>query len=137
MGTEWVIFVWIIAFFLLISLIVLIVYQLMCLADLEFDYINPYDSASRINYVVLPEFAVQGALSLLFLLTGHWIMFLFSVPILYYNLKLYRHKEHLVDITEIFNLLSREKKRRLFKLAYLVILLLLSFFWMIWSVLED
>ena len=26
--------------------------QLMCLADLEFDYINPYDSASRINFVI-------------------------------------------------------------------------------------
>ncbi|KAI8025532.1 putative protein S-acyltransferase 4 [Camellia lanceoleosa] len=26
--------------------------QLMCLADLEFDYINPYDSASRINKMI-------------------------------------------------------------------------------------
>lgn len=62
--------------------------QLMCLADLEFDYINPYDSASRINYVVLPEFVLQGVLSLLFLLSGHWFMFLFSTPVLYYNVKL-------------------------------------------------
>ncbi|CAH8391253.1 unnamed protein product [Eruca vesicaria subsp. sativa] len=27
--------------------------NLVCLADLEFDYINPYDSASRINSVLL------------------------------------------------------------------------------------
>ncbi|MQL83960.1 hypothetical protein Taro_016455 [Colocasia esculenta] len=59
--------------------------QLMCLADLEFDYINPYDSAARINAVVLPEFILQGVLSLLFLLTGHWLMFLFCLPFLYYN----------------------------------------------------
>ncbi|KAM0946707.1 hypothetical protein DsansV1_C08g0078361 [Dioscorea sansibarensis] len=134
---AWMILLWVIAFFLLIALLVMVVYQLMCLADLEFDYINPYDSASRINYVVLPEFILQGILSLLFILSGHWLMFLFSVPILYYNVKLYQQQQHLVDVTEIFNLLNKEKKRRLFKLAYLVILLFLSFFWMIWSVLED
>lgn len=60
-------------------------WQLMCLADLEFDYINPYDSASRINAVVVPEFVLQGILSLLFLLTGHWAMCLLTVPFLYYN----------------------------------------------------
>lgn len=59
--------------------------QLMCLADLEFDYINPYDSAIRINQVVLPEYVIQAGLSLLFLLTGHWIMALLCAPYLYYN----------------------------------------------------
>ncbi|XP_072968271.1 protein cornichon homolog 1-like [Typha angustifolia] len=131
------VFVWLGAFFLLIALIVLVIYQLMCLADLEFDYINPYDSASRINKVVLPEFALQAALCLLFLLSGHWLMCLFCAPIIYYNVKLYQKRQHLVDVTEIFNHLSREKKRRLIKLIGLVVLLFLSLFWMIWSVLED
>nr|CAD1830182.1 unnamed protein product [Ananas comosus var. bracteatus] len=131
------VFVWLSAFFLLIALIVLVIYQLMCLADLEFDYINPYDSASRINKVVLPEFALQGVLCLLFLLSGHWLMFLLSTPLVYYNVKLYQQRQHLVDVTEIFNLLHREKKRRLIKLISLVVLLFLSLFWMIWSVLED
>ncbi|MBA0830623.1 hypothetical protein Goarm_015144 [Gossypium armourianum] len=111
-------FIWILSFFILIALIVLIVYQLddftdvivfvcfahlrmgmdcnsfiillqlMCLADLEFDYINPYDSSSRINSVVLPEFVVQGILCLFYLLTGHWIMALISAPYLYYNVRL-------------------------------------------------
>jgi hypothetical protein len=59
--------------------------QLMCLADLEFDYINPFDSSSRINKVVMPEFIVQALLSVLFLITGHWAMFLLSAPMVYYN----------------------------------------------------
>lgn len=59
--------------------------QLMCLADLEFDYINPFDSSSRINKVVMPEFILQAVLSVLFLLSGHWAMFLLSVPMVYYN----------------------------------------------------
>lgn len=62
--------------------------QLMCLADLEFDYINPYDSSSRINRVILPEFISQGVLCLFYLATGHWCMSLFCVPYLYYNVRL-------------------------------------------------
>ncbi|KAK1261799.1 hypothetical protein QJS04_geneDACA020517 [Acorus gramineus] len=128
---------WLTSFFLLIALLALVVFQLMCLADLEFDYINPYDSASRINSVVLPEFIVEGVLCFLFLISGHWAMFLFCVPYLYYNVKLHNQRQHLVDVTEIFNQLHREKKRRLIKLFYLVALLFLNIFWMIWSVLED
>lgn len=131
------IYAWLVSFFTLIALIVLVVYQLMCLADLEFDYINPYDSASRINKVVLPEFVTEGVLCCFFLVTGHWFMALFCVPYMLYNWRLYQRRQHLVDVTEIFNLLDREKKRRLFKLAYLIFLLFLSIFWMIYCALED
>ncbi|KAK8578742.1 hypothetical protein V6N13_074465 [Hibiscus sabdariffa] len=130
------IFIWLISFFILIALVVLLIYQLTCLADLEFDYINPYDSSSRINKVVLPEFFLQGFLCLFYLLTGHWVMSLLSTPYLYYNVRLYTSKQHLVDVTEIFNLLQREKNQRYYKLAYLVVLLFLSLFWIIFSALE-
>lgn len=130
-------FAWLISFFVIIALLVVVVYQLMCLADLEFDYINPYDSAVRINQVVLPEYVIQGGLFLLFLLTGHWIMALLCAPYLYYNVKTYMDNQHLVDVTEIFNLLSWEKKKRLIKLGYLLFILFLSLFWMIWTTLED
>ena len=69
----------------LMILFLLVPLQLMCLADLEFDYINPFDSSSRINKVVMPEFVLQALLSVLFLLSGHWAMFLLSVPMVYYN----------------------------------------------------
>ncbi|XP_074568108.1 protein cornichon homolog 1-like [Curcuma longa] len=131
------VFFWLTAFFLLIILIVLVIYQLMCLADLEFDYINPYDSASRINKVIYPEFGLQAALCLLFLLSGNWWMVLLSAPYLYYNARLYQRRQHLIDVTEIFNQLNQEKKKRLFKLVNLVILLFLSLFWMIYSIIED
>ncbi|XAR63161.1 hypothetical protein NMG60_11023002 [Bertholletia excelsa] len=131
------IFAWLLSFFLLIGLLGILLYQLMCLADLEFDYINPYDSASRINKVVIPEFVTQGSLCFLHLITGHWIMFLFCLPYLYYNFRLYSEKRHLVDVTEIFNQLAREKKHRIYKLVYLVVLLGFSIFWMIWSIVEE
>ncbi|KAK6158058.1 hypothetical protein DH2020_005372 [Rehmannia glutinosa] len=128
---------WLLFFFILIALLVMIVFQLMCLADLEFDYINPYDSASRINKVVLPEFITEGVLCFLFLVTGHWVMSLLCVPYLYYNVRLYLQRQHLVDVTEIFNLLNWEKKQRLFKLGYIVLLLFMCLFWMIYNALED
>ncbi|CAI9103766.1 OLC1v1002312C3 [Oldenlandia corymbosa var. corymbosa] len=109
----------------------------MCLADLEFDYINPYDSASRINKVVLPEFITQGVLCFLHLVTGHWVMFLLCLPYLGYNIKMYNERRHLVDVTEIFNQLPWEKKIRLYKLGYLIVLMACSIFWMIWSIVED
>ncbi|KAK4718738.1 hypothetical protein R3W88_017076 [Solanum pinnatisectum] len=128
---------WLLFFFILIALLVMVVFQLMCLSDLEFDYINPYDSASRINGVVLPEFITQGVLCLLYLITGHWVMALICVPYMYYNYRLYTRRQHLVDVTEIFNLLNWEKKQRLFKLGYIILLLFISLFWLIYSALED
>ncbi|CAH8388968.1 unnamed protein product [Eruca vesicaria subsp. sativa] len=131
------IWTWLISFFFLITLVIIIIYQLVCLADLEFDHLNPYDSASRINSVVLPEFIIQGVLCVFFLLTRHWFMSLLSLPYLYYNFQLYLKRQHLVDVTEIFNLLSWEKKKRLFKLAYIVLNLLFTIFWLIYSAMDD
>ncbi|CAI9103765.1 OLC1v1002312C1 [Oldenlandia corymbosa var. corymbosa] len=128
---------WLVSFFILIAILGVILYQLMCLADLEFDYINPYDSASRINKVVLPEFITQGVLCFLHLVTGHWVMFLLCLPYLGYNIKMYNERRHLVDVTEIFNQLPWEKKIRLYKLGYLIVLMACSIFWMIWSIVED
>ncbi|XP_074317549.1 protein cornichon homolog 4-like [Silene latifolia] len=128
---------WLISFFVLIALLVLVVYQLMCLADLEFDHINPYDSATRINQVIIPEYVTQGGLFLIFFLTGHWLLALLCVPYLYYNIKTYMDNRHFVDVTEIFNNLNWEKKKRLFKIGYLVATLFLSLFWLIWSSVED
>ncbi|KAE9613165.1 hypothetical protein Lal_00027397 [Lupinus albus] len=131
------IFAWLISFFILIALLVLVTYQLMCLADLEFDYINPYESSSRINKVVLPEFITHGVLCCFYLITGHWIMSLFAAPYLYFNVRLYRERKHLIDVTEIFNLLSWEKKQRLVKLFYLIFTLFFSVFWMIYTSVDD
>ncbi|XP_052211263.1 protein cornichon homolog 4-like [Diospyros lotus] len=129
-------FAWLLSFFFVIGVLGIILFQLMCLVDLESDYVNPYDSASRINKAVMPEFITHGSLCLLHLITGHWFMFLICLPYSYYNFRLYSRKRHLVDVTEIFNQLPWEKKLRIFKLVYLVIVLCVSIFWMIWTIVE-
>ncbi|KAJ8504411.1 hypothetical protein OPV22_005297 [Ensete ventricosum] len=94
---AWELFLWLLAFAAAIALIGFSAYQLICLSDLEFDYINPYDLSSRINAVVVPEFMVQGTLCILFLLTWHWFPFLLMAPISYYHTKLYMKRKHLID----------------------------------------
>ncbi|GMI95795.1 hypothetical protein like AT1G12390 [Hibiscus trionum] len=117
-------FVGLITFFVLIALLAIIGYQLMCLADLEFDYTDPYyDSASRVNKVAVPEFLVQAVFCFVCLSTGQVFLCFMSLPHLHYNIKLYRTKTHLVDVTEIFNnRLNWEKKQRLFKFGYLILI---------------
>lgn len=57
----------------------------MCLSDLEFDYINTFDTTFRINRFVIPEFALHGVLSLVLLIGGYWFLFLLNVPLMYYH----------------------------------------------------
>ncbi|GLT39525.1 hypothetical protein SLA2020_137110 [Shorea laevis] len=130
-------FGWLLTFFLLISLLSIIGYQLMCLADLQFDHSSPYDSATRINLSVVPEFVMQGVLCIAYLITGHWFMCLLSLPYLCYDIRLYRWRQHLVDVTEIYNQLNWEKKQRLIKLFYLIMLLISSLFWLLSTVGQD
>ncbi|KAK8326017.1 hypothetical protein V6Z11_A11G089400 [Gossypium hirsutum] len=103
---------WLVTFFFLISLLAIICYQ-----------------------VVMPEFIIQAVFCLVCLITGYF--FFPSLPYSYYNFILYRRRKHLVDVTEIFNQLKWEKKQRLIKLGYLIILLIVFIFWLIWTVGKD
>ncbi|XP_058209883.1 protein cornichon homolog 1 isoform X1 [Rhododendron vialii] len=127
---AWEAILWAIFFLMNIGLIAFNLYQIVCLSDLEADYMNPFESSSRINAVVVPEFILHGVLCVLSLLTGHWIMFLFTLPITCYNGSLFLKRQHLIDVTEVFRFLSAEKKYRIIKLGfYLVLFVLVIISW--------
>ncbi|XP_071724369.1 protein cornichon homolog 4-like [Rutidosis leptorrhynchoides] len=128
---------WLLTFIILICLLGIVAYQLVCLADLESDYLNPYDSALKINMVVLPEIVIGGVLCVVYFLTGHWFLCLLSLPYVYFNVTLYLERTHLVDVTEIYNQLPKEKKTRAIKMGYLVVLLVISLFWLLWTTGDD
>ncbi|CAL0326662.1 unnamed protein product [Lupinus luteus] len=117
-----------ICFPLHIALLASAFYQVLMLSDLEADYINPYDASSRINYFVLPEFIAQVSMCVLFLVTGHWFMFLITLPLTCYHINLYLKRQHLVDVTEVFRVLNAEKKFRLAKLAFYLVVLIITIF---------
>ncbi|KAJ7524554.1 hypothetical protein O6H91_17G011000 [Diphasiastrum complanatum] len=128
-------YLWIFSFFAVAGSIGIVIFQLLCLSDLEFDYINPFDSSNRINKFVLPEFAIQGILSGIYLLSGHWFMFLLNLPLLCFHARLYLKQQHLIDVTEIFNLLDREKKQRFIKLGFYLLLLIIVMYRMLMAAL--
>lgn len=133
----WEAILWVIFFLMTMGLIALNLYQIVCLSDLEADYLNPYESSARINAVIVPEFVLHGVFCALFLLTGHWFMFLLTLPIACYNTILFMKRQHLIDVTEVFRFLSAEKKYRIIKLAFYLLLFVLVIFRLVLAVINS
>jgi hypothetical protein len=98
------------------------------------DYINPIDLCNRLNTYIIPEAAVHGFLTFLFLINGYWIALVLNLPLLVWNIKKYvecswtelllcarpamctNHfsrivdNTHLLDATEIFRKLNVHKR---------------------------
>lgn len=58
-------------------------------ANLEWhsDYINPIDLCNRLNTYIIPEAAVHGFLTLLFLINGYWVALVLNLPLVAFNVK--------------------------------------------------
>lgn len=53
------------------------------------DYINPIELCNRLNTYIIPEAAVHGFLTFLFLINGYWMPLLLNLPLLAWNAKKY------------------------------------------------
>jgi hypothetical protein len=53
------------------------------------DYINPIDLCNRLNTYIIPEAAVHGFLTFLFLINGYWVALLLNLPLVAFNVKKY------------------------------------------------
>jgi hypothetical protein len=62
------------------SLLTLVIYS---------DYINPIDLCNRLNTYIIPEAAVHGFLTFLFLINGYWLALILNLPLLGFNVKKY------------------------------------------------
>lgn len=76
------------------------------------DYINPIDLCNRLNTYIIPEAAVHGFLTALFLINGYWLALALNLPLLAFNVKKIMDNQHLLDATEIFRTLNKHKKVR-------------------------
>lgn len=74
------------------------------------DYINPIDLCNRLNTYIIPEAAVHGFLTFLFLINGYWLALVLNLPLLAFNAKKIFDNQHLLDATEIFRKLNVHKK---------------------------
>ena len=57
------------------------------------DYINPIDLCNRLNTYIVPEAAVHGFLTFLFLINGYWLAIILNLPLAAYNAKKYVNQE--------------------------------------------
>lgn len=98
------------------------------LTNIGSDYINPIDLCNRLNTYIIPEAAVHGFLTLLFLVNGYWLALVLNLPLAVWNAKKYvgtrlsygstptdpldriYEQQHLLDATEIFRKLNTHKK---------------------------
>ncbi|AOA61328.1 COPII-coated vesicle protein [Komagataella phaffii CBS 7435] len=94
------------------------VYFTIMYSDLECDYINPIELCKKLNNYIVPEAALHGFLSVLFLINWYPYSFILNLPLLAYNINKIVKKEHLLDATEIFRTLSRHKKESFIKLGF-------------------
>jgi len=96
-------------FSLIISsfLLFLTVYMMITLSDLESDYLNSRECASRLNLWVIPRIIMQVAQSVALLIGQNWTIFFISTP--FTSILLYRRSKQkpghsgLFDPTEIHN----------------------------------
>ena len=56
-------------------------------APINSDYINPIDLCNRLNTYIIPEVAVHGFLTFLFLINGYWLPLILNLPLLGWNIK--------------------------------------------------
>jgi hypothetical protein len=106
-------------------------------SDLECDYINPIDLCNRLNAYIVPEAAVHGFLTFLFLINGYWVALILNLPLAAFNVKKILDKAHLLDATEIFRTLNKHKKESFIKLGFHLVMFFFYLYSMIVALIRD
>eukprot|EP00127_Corallochytrium_limacisporum_P006136 Clim_evm3s219 gene=Clim_evmTU3s219 len=111
-------FLFILAVVLVAVLLFGMVFFIIMLSDLECDYINPIDCCNKLNQFVIPEYALHGFLTVIFLPAGQFIAFLMNLPLVGYHAWKYTQKKHTYDATSIFQQLKYHRQECLVKLGF-------------------
>ncbi|KAK8927607.1 ER-derived vesicles protein ERV14 [Metarhizium anisopliae] len=101
------------------------------------DYINPIELCNRLNAYIIPEAAVHGFLTFLFLINGYWLALILNLPLLAWNAKKIVDNTHLLDATEIFRKLNIHKKESFAKLAFHLVMFFFYLYSMIVALIRD
>jgi len=134
---EWETFLWTLSLLVTGILVFWQVFQLICFADLESDYINPIDLCSRLNTFILPEVVAHGILTVLFLLSGFWLEFLFNLPLVGWHLNRFQTKKLNLDPTSIFSTLNQEKNQAYAKLAFYLLFFFFFLYRLIYTLIKE
>lgn len=124
---------WLFMFFGQAALLGRTMYALICLTDLENDFINPFDLSTRLNAWVVPEYVLEIFITVVLLMSGKWLLGGLHVLMSAYIMKLLVDKKLHVDPTEAFKQLPDLKRYRWVALGFH----LLSFIFVIYRLIES
>ncbi|XP_005106828.1 protein cornichon homolog 4 [Aplysia californica] len=125
------------------ALLFLAVYFVITLSDLECDYLNARACCDKLNYWVVMELISHNVLSLLLLLSGHWILFLMYAPIgAWLTFKFVTKPSGnigMFDPTEIHNQkhLKQYMRESLVRLGFHLVFFFVFLYWMIYSLVKG
>lgn len=108
---------------------------MITLSDFECDYLNAQQCCSKLNFWMLPKFIFHAILVFIFLVTGHWVVFILNLPfITYLGYELYKvppGNSGVYEPTEIYN---RDKIKRYLRdcMIYLGFYLIIFFIYLYW-----
>uniref|UniRef100_A0A8C5Q4S8 Protein cornichon homolog 4 n=1 Tax=Leptobrachium leishanense TaxID=445787 RepID=A0A8C5Q4S8_9ANUR len=125
------------------ALIFLAVYFIITLSDLECDYINARSCCSKLNKWVQPELICHTLVTVLMLVTLHWIILLLNLPVATWNI--YRYimvpsgNLGVFDPTEIHNRgqLKSHMKEAMIKLGFHLLCFFIYLYSMILALIND
>ncbi|XP_031623864.1 protein cornichon homolog 4 [Contarinia nasturtii] len=125
------------------ALLFLLVYFTIILSDLECDYMNAQHCCSKLNFWIIPKLVAHAFLTLAFLFTGHYWLFLCNVPMLgwsaYELYSLPSGNMGLFDPTEIHNrgMIKKHMRNCMIYLGYYLILFFVYLYCLINALLKG
>jgi len=134
---DWEIILWILALLLTAGLIFTSVFTLISYTDLECDYVNPVDLTRRVNTLIVPEMAGQALLITCLFLSGNWLEFVVNVPLLCWNVFKIVNRSYLLDPTQIFRTLAKQKRISFIKLGFFMVSFFLYLYRMVYYLVQT
>ncbi|CAH1793161.1 unnamed protein product [Owenia fusiformis] len=125
------------------TLLFLTVYFVITLSDLECDYLNARSCCEKLNMWVLPEIVAHSLITVLLLLSLHWVLFLLNLPLAVFQINKYLSKPSgsigVYDPTEIHNrqLLKSYMKESMVKLGFHLVFFFIYLYSMILALVGD
>lgn len=108
----WDFLIWLLALIINSGLVGRATYGLICLTDLEQDFMNPYDLSNRLNRFVMAEYAGQFILTAVLVSGGKWFCAALHIGLTAYMITLFAKKQVYIDATDAFKQLKVQKFRR-------------------------
>ncbi|KAI9579790.1 protein cornichon homolog 4 [Glossina fuscipes] len=125
------------------AILLLLIYYVLNLADLECDYINAQECCARLNFWVIPKFGSHLILCGLLLVDGHWLLLLINIPMVFWlGYELHKQPRDSLGIYDPVDIHSRgllkvHLRNTMIYLGYYFIMFFIALYYMMAALLKG